>query len=74
MSPLLRALSLPGAEAVLSLAGPSFVLRRGEALRACLQRRGISAPGLAEKWNAYASLADEGTRRAFVRELRAVVD
>ena len=74
VSPLLRALSLPGAEAVLSLAVPSFVLRRGEALRAWLQRRGISAPGLAEKWNAYASLADEGTRRAFVRELRAVVD
>ena len=74
VSPLLRALSLPGAEAVLSLAFPSFVLKRGEALRAWLHGRGIHAPGLAEKWNAYTSLADEGTRRAFVRELRAVVD
>lgn len=71
---LLRALSLPGAEAVLSLAFPAFVLKRGEALRVWLRSRGIHAPGLAEKWNAYASLADVDTRRAFVRELRAVVD
>lgn len=74
VSPLLRALSLPGAEAVLSLAFPSFVLRRGEALRAWLRARGVRAPGLVEKWNAYTSLADGETRRAFVRELRAVVD
>ncbi|HXJ81754.1 MAG TPA: alpha/beta fold hydrolase [Candidatus Methylomirabilis sp.] len=74
VSPLLRALSLPGAELVLSLAFPPFVVKRGEALRGWLQSRGIRAPGLAEKWNAYASLADGETRRAFVRELRAVVD
>ena len=74
VSPLLRALSLPGAEAVLSLAFPGFLLRKGEAFREWLGTRGIRAPGLVEKWNAYASLADEGTRRAFLRELRAVVD
>ncbi len=74
VSPLLRALSLPGAEAVLSLAFPAFVLRRGEALRRWCRDRGIRAPRLAERWNAYASLADGETRRAFVRELRAVID
>ena len=71
---LLRVLSLPGSGAVLSLAFPSFVLRGGEAFRAWLDRRGIHAPRLAEKWNSYASLAHPETRRAFVRELRAVVD
>ncbi len=74
VSPILRALSMPGAEMVLALAFPSFLLRRGEAVRAWLHARGIRAPGLTERWNAYASLADAGTRRAFVRELRAVVD
>lgn len=73
VNPLLRALSLPGAEAVLSLAFPAFVVRRGEALRRWFIDRGIRAPRLAEQWNAYASLADGETRRAFVRELRAVV-
>lgn len=74
VSPLLRALSLPGAEAVLSLAFPGFVLRKGAALRDWLGARGIHAPGLIEKWNSYASLADGEARRAFLRELRAVVD
>jgi pimeloyl-ACP methyl ester carboxylesterase len=74
VSPLLRALSVPGAEAVLSLAFPGFVLRRGRALWGWLDAKGIRAPGLVEKWNAYASLADGDARRAFVRELRAVVD
>ncbi len=74
VSPLLRALSMPGAEALLSLAFPSFVLRRGEALRAWLHARGLRSPVMVERWNAYTSLADAETRRAFVRELRAVVD
>lgn len=74
VSLLLRALSLPGVEAVLWLGFPSFLLRRGEALRGWLRARNIHAPGVAEKWNAYTSLADRETRRAFVRELRAVVD
>lgn len=74
VSPLLRALSLPGAEVVLSLAFPGFVVRRGEAVRRWCSERGIRAPLLEERWNAYASLADRPTRRAFVRELRSVVD
>ena len=74
VNPLLRVLSLPGAEAVLSLAFPSFVLRGGEALGSWLARQGVRAPRLVEKWNAYASLADAESRQAFVRELRAVVD
>jgi pimeloyl-ACP methyl ester carboxylesterase len=74
VSPLLRALSLPGAEVVLSMGFPGFVLRRGEALWKWLGTRGIHAPGLAEKWNAYVSLSDAESRRAFLRELRAVVN
>jgi pimeloyl-ACP methyl ester carboxylesterase len=74
VSPLLKFLSLPGAEAMLALAFPGFVLRRAAALGAWFDAQGIHAPGLAAKWGAYASLADEETRRAFLRELRAVVD
>jgi pimeloyl-ACP methyl ester carboxylesterase len=74
VSPLLRVLAMPGAELLLAVAFPAFVVRRGEAVREWLRARGIRAPGLAERWNAYASLADAATRRAFVRELRAVVD
>ncbi len=74
VSPLLKALSLPGAEAMLAVAFPGFVLRRGAALRDWLGAHGIHAPGLVEKWNAYTALADRETRRAFLRELRAVVD
>ncbi len=74
VNPLLRVLSFPGAEFLLPLAFPPLVVRRGEALRKWVHDKGIHAPGLAEKWSAYASLADEQTRQAFVRELRAVVD
>jgi pimeloyl-ACP methyl ester carboxylesterase len=74
VSPLLRALSLPGSEAVLSIAFPRFVLRSGEAVGRWLEGQGIRAPRLAESWKAYTSLADAESRRAFVRELRAVVD
>ncbi len=74
VSPLLRLLSLPGAELVLPLLVPSFVRERGNALQAWLSAQGVSAPRLAEMWQAYTSLGDAESRRAFVRELRSVVD
>jgi pimeloyl-ACP methyl ester carboxylesterase len=74
VSPLLRALSLPGAELVLPLFLPPFVRRRGEALAGWLRERGIRSPRMAEVWQSYASLFDRPTRATFLRELRAVVD
>lgn len=74
VSPLLRLLSLPGAELLLPLLVPAFVRERGNALQAWLAGQGVSAPRLAEMWQAYTSLGDAESRRAFVRELRSVVD
>ena len=70
----LRLLALPGAELVLPLIAPSFVRNGGDALFAWMGERGIRSPRLAEGWQAYSSLSDPASRRAFARELRAVVD
>ena len=70
----LRLLALPGAEFVLPLIAPSFVRERGDALFAWMREKGIRSPRMNEGWQAYSSLADPGSRRAFVRELRSVVD
>jgi pimeloyl-ACP methyl ester carboxylesterase len=74
VSTLLRLLSLPGAEVVLPLLVPQFVLKWGNAVRTWLRDRGIRAPSFAEMWDAYVSLADIESRKAFIRELRSVVD
>jgi pimeloyl-ACP methyl ester carboxylesterase len=72
---LLSFLSLPGAEAVLSLACSRPVLRAVERVGVLASRVGLRpAPVITELWRSYASLADEGTRRAFLRTLRAVID
>ncbi len=70
----LRLLAMPGAELVLPIIAPSFVRQSGEALFAWMRDRGIRSPRMDEGWQAYSSLADPGSRRAFVRELRSVVD
>ena len=70
----LRLLAIPGAELVLPLIAPSFVRERGNALLAWIRDQGIRSPRIHEGWQAYSSLADPDTRRAFVRELRSVVD
>ncbi len=70
----LRLLAIPGAEFVLPLIAPSFVRERGNALLAWMRDQGIRWPRIYEGWRAYSSLADTDTRRAFVRELRSVVD
>jgi len=72
---LLRLLSLPGSEAVLRLACSAPVHGAIESLSGAGARLGLRpAPVVAELWRSYASLADEGARRAFLRTLRAVVD
>lgn len=71
---LLRLLSAPGAEAVLSVAAPWFVRDAGNAVRHWLGDRGIRADRIDEMWRAYDSLGDAETRRAFLRTLRSVID
>jgi len=74
VSPVLRLLSVPGAEWVLPIIAPAFVRDGGNAVLAWMRDRGIRAPRIHEGWQAYTSLADPDTRRAFVRELRSVVE
>ncbi|BDG10558.1 alpha/beta fold hydrolase [Anaeromyxobacter paludicola] len=69
----LRLLALPGAELLLPLIAPAFVRDRGNALLAWIRDQGIRSPRIHEGWQAYTSLADPESRRAFVRELRSVV-
>lgn len=72
---LLRLLSLPGSEAVLSLACSAPLRRAIEGAARLPSRLGLHpAPVIAELWRSYASLGDEDTRRAFLRTLRAVID
>jgi pimeloyl-ACP methyl ester carboxylesterase len=70
----LRLLSLPGVEWLLPVIAPAFVRDGGNTLFAWIREHGIRSPGIHEGWQAYASLADPGARRAFVRELRSVVE
>ena len=74
VSLLLRLLSLPGAELVLSVAVPGFVRDHGNDVSRWLHARGIRPPKVAEMWQAYASLAESENRTAFLKTLRSVVD
>ena len=72
---LLRALSAPGAEHVLSLVCTTGLCAAGNRLGTLLHRFGLRAsPAFEEGYRSWASLADPGTRMAFIRTLRAVVD
>lgn len=74
VSPILRLLSLPGAELVLGVAAPNFLVDAGDSVRRWLGDRGIRANRIDEMWRAYASLGDAETRAAFLRTLRSVID
>ena len=72
---LLRALSAPGAEQVLSLACAPRMQEAASRVATWLRRVGVRAgPAGEEVWRSYASLADADSRRAFFRTLRAVID
>lgn len=72
---LLRALSLPGAEAVLSLGCSAPIQRTIERAAGLAARVGLQPePRIEELWRSYASLGDPETRQAFLRTLRAVID
>ncbi len=73
--PLLRALTLPGAEYVMPLAMQPFVRSSVEAVTGWVGKIGLRpAPATVEMWRAYTSLMDPETREAFLQTLRAVVD
>jgi len=75
VNPLLRLLTLPGSEGVLRLACAKPIRRAVESIGNGAAHVGFRpAPVVAELWRSYASLADDATRRAFLRTLRAVVD
>ena len=75
VNPLLRFLALPGSETVLRLACAESVRGRLERIGGLASRVGLRpVPVVAELWRSYASLADDETRQAFLRTLRAVID
>ena len=75
VSPLLRSIALPGASALVSLAGHDRVTggleRAGSALRARGSGLGVQLQAVAR---ALRPLGGPGARRAFVHSLRAVID
>ena len=72
---LLRLLSLPGSEAVLSLACAEPVRSAIEGVGSLVSRLGVrAAPRTAELWRSYSSLCHDDARRSFLRTLRAVID
>ena len=75
VNPMLKALSLPGSEAVLKL-GCSAPMRSAiTAIGKLASQIGLSPqPAVAELWRSYVSLGDDDTRHDFLRTLRAVID
>jgi pimeloyl-ACP methyl ester carboxylesterase len=72
---LLRALSLPGAEYVLSVGTATGLRNASQKAAEWLGRIGLHpAPGLVEIMRSYSSLGDHETRAAFLHTLRAVID
>ncbi|MEP6626005.1 MAG: alpha/beta fold hydrolase [Acidimicrobiia bacterium] len=73
--PLLRALTLPGAEYLMPLAMQPFVRSSVETVTGWAGKVGLRpAPATVEMWRAYTSLIDPDNREAFLQTLRAVVD
>lgn len=75
VSPLLRSLSLPGAEVVLPIVCSAPLRDAARRLFGWLGAVGVRpAPHLEEVWEGYAGLTEPAARRAFFRTLRAVID
>lgn len=71
---ILRLLSAPGAELIMPLIAPEFVVRAGDSVKSWLTSLGLRSPRGAEIWSAYSSFKDASTRVSFLRTLRSVVD
>jgi pimeloyl-ACP methyl ester carboxylesterase len=75
VSPLLRALSLPGAEQVFPLFCSPALRDAGRRVFEWLGGIGLhAAPAAEEAWRSYASLAERDARRAFFRTLQSVIE
>ncbi len=75
VNPLLKALSLPGSEAVMQVACAAPIRDAIGAVGGLASKVGLHpAPVVRELWRSYSSLGDDDTRRAFLRTLRAVID
>ncbi|NQY56528.1 MAG: alpha/beta fold hydrolase [Ilumatobacteraceae bacterium] len=71
---LLRTLSMPGAEYLMSIGFPTPLVERANDFGRVLARRDIRWPWLGEMWRAYRSLAGASNRQAFVRTMRGVIE
>ncbi len=74
VSPVLRLLTLPGAEYLMPLVFTGLARELGNKVSRFLHRNGLRAPQVEEGWRAYVSLTESENRDAFVKTLRAVVD
>lgn len=73
-SPLLRMLSLPGAEYLMPLVMPKPVVDGATVLGRFLGRHDLRSARLGEFWRGYASLAGAENRHAFVKTMRSVIE
>jgi len=75
VNPVLRLLTFPGADSLLRIASAAPVRSLMLGLGSVFGRAGMQpAPATGELWRSYESLADDPTRKAFLRTLRAVID
>jgi pimeloyl-ACP methyl ester carboxylesterase len=74
VSPILRMLTLPGAEYLMPLLFTSYSRELGNKISMMLHRGGLRAPAAEETWRAYVSLTEGENRAAFVKTLRSVID
>ena len=75
VTPLLRAMTLPGSEFVLPVVLAPQLHQLAGAVGGLLGRFGLRAdPFLAEVWAAWSRLTDARAQRAFVHTIRAVID
>ena len=75
VNPILRGLTLPGADYVFPLVCSPRLRDAAGLVGTVLARAGVpSTPASQEIWRSYASLTDAATRQAFFRGLRDVID
>jgi pimeloyl-ACP methyl ester carboxylesterase len=75
VTPLLRALAIPGLEYLYPVVLNAPVREAGRTICAWLARFGLRPSAyVAEIWRSFESLTDPETREAFVRTMRAVID
>jgi pimeloyl-ACP methyl ester carboxylesterase len=71
---ILRLVAIPGADLVMPILFPSFVVSFGDRIARLAGRLGMQNASALESWRAYRSLTDPETRSAFVRTIRSVIE